>query len=756
MYARRIYPLLAAVLLLAAGCGDSRSPMPTQPLRPTDPNFLIGRQLDAYNEAYNVLAPKLFPSGLLLFAAQAQLRAIKADVDATPPRLEGAKLRAWAFIFYAGALYKEQKLLNPTSAATKDNLIRIICDVSIIASLKLEATVCPLNGSTLGVDGKISFVNTNDDVPDVVVTETKSVALSVPPDNGNLLVTLSRYADDQVLQTVYRALAPKWRVAVSPVPTIAPDAPDAEKFRLGMCVMNEADSPFRPKEIEEGYLRVVHINSLTKAVDVPDPAEPLAENSGCAVGPDQIGLGPDAGLLTRFASRTMKVARSFASLATSPFRPTTLHARARTLRFDVGGVGALLFDMHSDFDIGLVFPDLRFKVAPSITSTGAIVPGGSVSVSSWEVRNVQQQSLNANQPLRKSLEAVPAGQAPGDVAAVHVHRDPVTGAVITEDPLRPVRHGYYLSVDDKLDDSDIHLANTDASESSTSRASLFAGGSAVVDANGRTLQIPSETAAGQYYILVVIDDKRVAGEGEDHEFTDARGQVPEIEPLAGNGNTNGEGNNVHALAITVAPDRVPVTLTFADPASLVRECNGPSGCGQAFVQDGYVVQSFWYDPPQIPAPHWTEAHLHAQDLGDGNWAEAHHFQGDGARQGVRIRRQDGQAFSLEGIDYRDASTPFEIGTTAVASITPPSVDGYTAFPVTESSSLQSLQISGFSNVTEVWITMAQSGIWDNIRVSGPRTILLATSLRLQPTFSAAKSETARRHRVVGGTDVLEP
>lgn len=253
-----------------------------------------------------------------------------------------------------------------------------------------------------------------------------------------------------------------------------------------------------------------------------------------------------------------------------------------------------------------------------------------------------------------------------------------------------------------------------------SHTSLAAGASAVQLSQMRT--VPNTTPAGTYTVELRVDKSNSVVESN-------------------------EDNNTFSVAgfKVVEPASVATTITFVDPSvsgNIFTDCNGTSGCAQAFNQGGYIVQSFWYDPPQVPAPHWTFGHFHLTSAA-GNWYEAHHWQGDAARQGVRIRRQDGKAFTLASIDYQNGTSPFEIGTTAITSIsgTPMKVSGYTEFPVTASSLFQTLQFSGFANVTEVWITsrnaVGTTTNWDNIVLNGPATSPTIAAIRAAPEAKAA-------------------
>jgi hypothetical protein len=183
-------------------------------------------------------------------------------------------------------------------------------------------------------------------------------------------------------------------------------------------------------------------------------------------------------------------------------------------------------------------------------------------------------------------------------------------------------------------------------------------------------------------------------------------------------------NNQSSQQITVDPLDVATTIAF-DVVPTNKDCVVPEGdvsvspgCGQFFTQGPYVIESFWFIGSLTPT-RWTAGHFHVLD-GPSNLLgfEAHHFQHNLDRQGVWIRRADGGTFSLKSIAFRNAGTPFEIGTSPITEIvgTPPEtlVNGYTTFAVPNSSVFATLATSGFANVTQVWITMRGGAQWDDI------------------------------------------
>jgi hypothetical protein len=170
-----------------------------------------------------------------------------------------------------------------------------------------------------------------------------------------------------------------------------------------------------------------------------------------------------------------------------------------------------------------------------------------------------------------------------------------------------------------------------------------------------------------------------------------------------------------------------VTVPFTNP-TVSNQCEGDV-CSQTFSQDGYIFRSFWYTGAEAQS---TNGHFHLLASADPLvflGYEQHHFQADLDRQGVRITRSDGGAFTLKSIDYRGGGSPFEIGTSAITSIVSDEtfvtiVPDYTRFPTVAAGSFTTLNFSGFEDKTAVYITMRGNADWDNIVLTQPAPVVL--------------------------------
>jgi hypothetical protein len=130
--------------------------------------------------------------------------------------------------------------------------------------------------------------------------------------------------------------------------------------------------------------------------------------------------------------------------------------------------------------------------------------------------------------------------------------------------------------------------------------------------------------------------------------------------------------------------------------------------GTSFNEGGFNVSSFWVQDGQVVSPH-----LHVF-----GGMEQHHFQGNNARQGLVITALDGGTFGLCSIDVRQAgagtNTNLELGTAAPSLNPGNAVPGYTQIPVANTGGFVTVPITGFDNVTIVYITSQASQSWDNI------------------------------------------
>jgi lectin family protein len=522
MRARRFSPLIAGVLLIAAACGDNPNPLPTQSPRSLEPSFAVIPANPAADAQARI--NELFPVGILRTSATKQLAAVVADMTAVPPRLALAKLRAWALIAYTVALKQQGKLLDPNGTSppmTLESVLQLLCDVSIIAQLKFEDTLCKINASSFTGDGVVTTVNTDDAVPDVVVTESKNAALGVPPNIGNVLVAITRFDDNVQLQSQYQELGPKWRIAVTPTPTPF-DVSDPRRFRLSFCLENKLASPLRPKQRDEPYVRVIHVHDDPRlGVTVPDPAPPLEQSTDCRLDSHTAAADPAAGLFARFANRSLEGARRIASFAGSLFGARPAYATGRRTRFDVGGVGAFEIGIGSNFPLGFVYPDLGFGETRPTLLEPSIRVDGQVTINEWSL---------TNQYPGRARGAHGAGEIPGDVA---LHEHSFDGEIVHEINLSPVLTRVYLSRDPVLNRTG-EVADRDLGGFSTPRNQLIAGADVTVPI--AQFHLPEGVTPGEYFIILAIDDDNL---------------VPEAISPDGRERLGGEDDNIIVLPITL-------------------------------------------------------------------------------------------------------------------------------------------------------------------------------------------------------------
>lgn len=149
---------------------------------------------------------------------------------------------------------------------------------------------------------------------------------------------------------------------------------------------------------------------------------------------------------------------------------------------------------------------------------------------------------------------------------------------------------------------------------------------------------------------------------------------------------------------------------------------------QTFTQDGMFVESFWaLNIGSIGA--FFTAHFHiGTDTGSTGNVERQHFNGINELQGFFIERTDGMPFSLSSLDFRVRdtnsingfsssdvqvllSTDFDPMQTVVSQFTPFSVG-------TGAPSFGTVLVTGFDNVTGVFISSSASVSFDNV-ITGP-------------------------------------
>ncbi|MBR9787089.1 MAG: hypothetical protein GYB40_04055 [Vibrionaceae bacterium] len=128
----------------------------------------------------------------------------------------------------------------------------------------------------------------------------------------------------------------------------------------------------------------------------------------------------------------------------------------------------------------------------------------------------------------------------------------------------------------------------------------------------------------------------------------------------------------------------------------------------SFNQDGFNVSGFWVENGSN-----IGGHLHVS-----NGVENHHFQGNNARQGLIITALDGSAFSLCSVDVKGLNSSanshdLEIGTTFPPLSPGDTLPGYVNYPAPVGV-FTTVPISGFNNITTLYITSQSSQQWDNV------------------------------------------
>ena len=130
----------------------------------------------------------------------------------------------------------------------------------------------------------------------------------------------------------------------------------------------------------------------------------------------------------------------------------------------------------------------------------------------------------------------------------------------------------------------------------------------------------------------------------------------------------------------------------------------------SFNEAGFNIASFWVQSGfTVPA-----SHLHV----DGG-VENHHWQTDNGRQGLIITKIGGGTFSFSSIDVKQFGTQsnntnLEMGTFAPSTNPGNAIPGYTQFPIANTGGIVTVPITGFDNITILYITSQSSQMWDNI------------------------------------------
>jgi hypothetical protein len=174
-----------------------------------------------------------------------------------------------------------------------------------------------------------------------------------------------------------------------------------------------------------------------------------------------------------------------------------------------------------------------------------------------------------------------------------------------------------------------------------------------------------------------------------------------------------------------------ITVDF-DPSPAMSFSGGELHPNSAnFTQDGAYVESFWADQIGSPAGFFTAGHFHIGIAGPGQgFFEGQHWNGFNQLQGFFVEAADGSPFSLQSLQFRVRSTNpqiagFSSGSTSVLLSTSFDPDftvasQFTAFNVGgTSSTFSTLPITGFENVTRVFIASSSSVDFDNIVLDDP-------------------------------------
>jgi Carboxypeptidase regulatory-like domain/CARDB len=159
-----------------------------------------------------------------------------------------------------------------------------------------------------------------------------------------------------------------------------------------------------------------------------------------------------------------------AALATRVLLPQPLYARTRAV-LD-GGMGGSTNDFGSP--VGTVdlapAPDLFIPTGTPTATPTTVVPGDTVQLSAWSIKNRGNIDLNS--------------------------------------PTGTVRNGFYLSTDSIITSSDVFLTDNFNTNDVLQVGEQF-------DWGGPTLTIPAGTAPGSYYVGILVDDTNLATEFDE-------------------------------------------------------------------------------------------------------------------------------------------------------------------------------------------------------------------------------------------------
>jgi hypothetical protein len=153
----------------------------------------------------------------------------------------------------------------------------------------------------------------------------------------------------------------------------------------------------------------------------------------------------------------------------------------------------------------------------------------------------------------------------------------------------------------------------------------------------------------------------------------------------------------------------------------------------SFIENGFLVESFWAVNTGDPAGYFVRGHFHPKNLETG--FEAQHYGGSRELHGIFIRALDGRPFSLKSLSYRvthnrelgrsqsvqgfsnyDVKVLIATDFSAKRSVLGQFIHFSVGPPISNDSTLpfQTLPIGGFAYVTQVFIASSASVDFDDI------------------------------------------
>ncbi len=200
-------------------------------------------------------------------------------------------------------------------------------------------------------------------------------------------------------------------------------------------------------------------------------------------------------------------------------------------------------------------------------------------------------------------------------------------------------------------------------------------------------------------------------------------------------NPTGTASDVYTIGVSLTDD----DGGSASSTRTVAAWTGPGATPQlnpsssTFVESGVAVEAFWATSIGSPSGSFTGGHFH------GAGTESQHFNGSDQLQGFFLESADGTPFDLVSLDYRVSSTgsingyspsnvqillspTFNPTQSVAAQFTGVGVGGSVM------SSFVTLPVTGFTNLTRVFIASSASVVFDNIvTTAGPAPLPLTVS-----------------------------